>query len=191
LLERRPDLCEAEQDLRAANAMIGLALGQFFPRIGLTTFYGRVSAELSALTSGAANAWAVAATATGPIFQGGRLYGQYRQARAAWEAASLRYQQTALSAFHEVSDALLSREQLAKIRLEQERAVRAYEDSVAVSLQRYRAGKASYYEVLESQQLLFPAETALARTRLNQLLVTVQLYAVLGGGWQLGETEGQ
>ena len=191
LLERRPDLREAEQDLRAANAMIGLALGQFFPRIGLTTFYGRVSAELSALTSGAANDWAVAATATGPIFQGGRLYGQYRQARAAWEAASLRYQQTALSAFHEVSDALLSREQLAKIRLEQERAVRAYEDSVAVSLQRYRAGKASYYEVLESQQLLFPAETALARTRLNQLLVTVQLYAVLGGGWQLGETEGQ
>lgn len=183
LLERRPDVRGAEQNLRAANANIGLAIGQFFPRIGLTALYGGVSTELSALTSGAANAWAVAANVSGPVFQAGRHYGEYQQARAAWEESRLRYQQVALNAFQEVSNALIAREQFAEIRAEQERAVRAYEQSVAVSLQRYRAGKAAYYEVLEAQQQLFPAENALAQTRLSQLIVVVQLYEALGGGW--------
>jgi len=189
LLERRPDVREAEQNLRAANATIGLAIGGFFPRIGLTALYGGVSPELSTLTSGSANAWAVAANVSGPLFSAGKNYAQYRQARAVRDEAQLRYQQAALNAFQEVSNALLSREQFAETRAEQERAVRAYEESVTVSLQRYRAGKASYFEVLEAQQQLLPAEYALAQTRLNQLVVVVQLYEALGGGWSEPVTE--
>ncbi len=184
LLERRPDVREAEQNLRAANAVIGLAIGQFFPRIGLTALYGGVSSDLSAITSGGASAWALAANLTGPVFQGGRLYGQYRQAKAAWEEARLRYLQSALNAFREVSDALVSRQRFAESRAEQARSVGAYQEAVEVSLQRYRAGNASYYEVLEAQQQLFPAENALAQTQLNQLLAIVQLYRALGGGWE-------
>ncbi|MCL5099202.1 MAG: efflux transporter outer membrane subunit [Candidatus Omnitrophica bacterium] len=184
LLQRRPDILEAEQNLRAANATIGLAIGQFFPRIGLTAIYGGVSTDLSLLTSGGASVWSVAANVAGPVFQGGRYYAQYRQAKAAWEEARLRYQQTALNAFQEVSNALISRQEFARIRVELTRSVRAYVEAVDVSIDRYRAGKASYYEVLEAQQQLFPNENALAQTELNQLVVIVQLYKALGGGWE-------
>jgi outer membrane protein, multidrug efflux system len=187
LLERRPDIRQAEQNVRAANAQIGVAVANFFPRIGLTTLLGKVSPELSAFTAGTANFWAVAGTMTGPIFQGGALVAQYRQAKAVWEEAKLAYEQTALNAFQEVSNALITRQKLVDVRAQQSRAVGAYEESVAVSLKRYVAGKASYYEVLQTQQLLFPAESTLAQTQLNQLLVIVQLYKALGGGWQESE----
>src|SRR5712672_325509 len=97
LLQRRPDIRAAKQQLRAANARIGVTVGDFFPRIGLTTLYGGVSTELSALTSGGANAWSLAATATGPIFQGGRLKARYHQAVVARDEAKLSYQRTALN----------------------------------------------------------------------------------------------
>src|SRR6266436_9648688 len=112
LLQRRPDIRAAEQQLRAANARIGVTVGEFFPRIGLTALYGGVSTELSALTSGGANAWSLAATATGPIFQGGRLKARYHQAVAGREEAQLVFRRTALNAFREVADALASRQQL-------------------------------------------------------------------------------
>ncbi len=188
LLERRPDIRQAEQNMRAANAQVGVATANFFPQIGLTTLLGRVSPELSAFTSGASNMWAVAGTMTGPLFRGGTLLAEYRQAKAFWEESKLTYEQTALNAFQEVSNALISREKLAETRAQQARAVRAYEDAVQVSLKRYVAGKASYYEVLQNQQELFPAETTLARTELNQLLTIVQLYRALGGGWREAET---
>src|SRR5439155_10322054 len=85
LLERRPDVREAEQQLRAANAQIGESVAEFFPRIGLTALLGRVSPELSAFTLGSANAWGIAASASGPLFEGGRLVGEYRQAKAGGE----------------------------------------------------------------------------------------------------------
>jgi multidrug efflux system outer membrane protein len=88
-----------------------------------------------------------------------------------------------LNAFREVADSLVTREKLEAIRVEQERAVKAYEQAVQLSMQRYTDGKAAYFEVLEAQQQLFPAENSLARTDLNRLLVIVQLYKVLGGGW--------
>ena len=188
LLERRPDIRQAEQNLRAANAQIGVAMANFFPQIGLTTLFGKVSPELSAFTAGTANLWAVAGTMTGPLFQGGTLVAQYRQAKAVWEEAKLTYEQTALNAFQEVSNALISRQKLAAARAQQARAVRAYEEAVQVSIKRYVSGKASYYEILQNQQNLFPAETTLARTELNQLLAIVQLYKALGGGWQEYET---
>ncbi len=125
---------------------------------------------------------------SGPIFQGGALIAQYRQAKAAWEEAKLSYEQTALNAFQEVSNALISRQKLEAARAQQARAVKAYEEAVQVSMKRYVAGKASYYEVLQTQQYLFPAETTLAQIQLNQLLAIVQLYKALGGGWQEYET---
>jgi len=184
LLERRPDVREAEQLLRSANAQIGESVAEFFPRIGLTALLGKVSPELSAFTAGSANAWGIGANAVGPLFEGGRLVGQYRQAKAARDEALLAYKQTALTALRDVSDALISRERLGEGRAQRTRQVTALGTAVKLSSQRYVAGKASYYEVLEAQQQLFPAELNLARTERDQLLATVELYKALGGGWQ-------
>jgi multidrug efflux system outer membrane protein len=185
LLERRPDLCAAEQQVRSANAQIGVAVGNFFPKIGLTALYGGVSPELSALTSGGASLWSVGANITGPIFQGGSLVGKYKEAKAQCDQARLSYQMTAQTAFREVADALIAREKLEHVRSEQARCVRALSDAVEVSMQRYVAGKANYYEVLEAQQQLFPAEVALSQTQMYQLQAVVQLYMALGGGWEM------
>jgi outer membrane protein, multidrug efflux system len=184
LLERRPDVREAEQSLRSANAQIGETVAEFFPKIGLTALLGKVSAELSALTAGSANLWGITANATGPLFEGGRLAGQYRLAKAAKDEAQLQYEQTALTALRDVSNALISRERLAEAREQRSRQVTALETAVKLSTERYNAGKASYYEVLEAQQQLFPAELNLARTERDQLLAVVALYKGLGGGWR-------
>lgn len=187
LLERRPDLREAEQALRSANAGIGAALGDLLPRISLTALAGGISADLSALTATGARTWSVGATVAGPLFQGNRLVGRYRQAEAARDEAELRYRQAALRAFQEVSDALTSRAQFEAMRVRQAQAVEAYREAVMVSVQRYTAGRASYFEVLEAQQQLLPAENALAEIQLNQQLTVVTLYRALGGGWATGE----
>ena len=184
LLERRPDLRQSEQLLRSANAQVGESVTEFFPKIGLTAFLGKVSPELSAFTLGGANAWGIAAQGTGPLFEGGRLVGQYRQTKAARLEAELRYRQNILSAFREVSDALVTHVQLVEIRQHQGREVTALETAVKLSTERYVAGKADYYEVLEAQQQLFPAQLNLARTQRDQLLAVVSLYKALGGGWQ-------
>ncbi len=184
LLERRPDIREAEQQLRSANAQVGVAFANFFPQLNLTGLLGQVSPELSLLTSGGANAWSVGAGLVGPIFQGGLLKGQYAQARAARDQSVLQYQAAVLNAFQEVSSALVAQQKLAEARAQQARAVSAYEEAVRISLERYQHGQSSYYEVLQEQQLLFPAENALVETQLNQLLTVVQLYRALGGGWQ-------
>jgi len=185
LLERRPDIRETEQVLRARNAQVGVAVADFFPRLSLTALLGQVSPELSMLTSGGAAAWSVAGGLAGPLFQGGRLRGAYQQTLALHEEARLRYQQVVLTAFQEVSDALVSRTAFADGRVQQARAVKAYETAVEVSRERYIAGKAGYYELLQQQQLLFPAENILVRTQLNEVLALIQLYRALGGGWQV------
>jgi multidrug efflux system outer membrane protein len=184
LLERRPDLRQAEQLLRSANAQVGESVAEFFPQIGLTAFLGKVSPELSAFTLGGANAWGIAAEGTGPLFEGGRLVGQYRQTKAARNEAELKYRQAVLYALREVSDALVARAQLAEIREHQAHEVTALETAVKLSSERYLAGKASYYEVLEAQQQLFPSELNLARTQRDELVAVVALYKSLGGGWQ-------
>jgi multidrug efflux system outer membrane protein len=186
LLERRPDIREAEQQLRSANAQVGVAKANFFPQLNLTGLFGDVSSELVMFTSGGGSvAWSIAAGLTGPLFHGGALRAQYAQARAAREQAALQYQETVLNAFQEISDALISREKSAVARTEQSRAVDAYQVAVKISLERYRMGHADYYEVLQEQQLLFPAENSLVQFQLNQLLAVVQLYRALGGGWEL------
>ena len=184
LLERRPDVRQAEQGLRSANALVGESIAEFFPKIGLTSMLGKVSPELSAFTLGSANVWGIAVETTGPLFEGGRLVGQYRQAKASRDEATLQYQFTTLNALREVSDALVSRQQLAEIALHQAHQVNSLETAVKLSSERYVAGKASYYEVLEAQQQLFPSELNLARTQRDQLLAVVSLYKALGGGWQ-------
>jgi multidrug efflux system outer membrane protein len=189
LLERRPDIREAEESAEAANANIGVTLGGFLPRIGLSAILGAVSPSLDNITSRGAGLWSVGAQATGPLFQGGGLRGQYDQAKAAWDEAKLRYQQTALNAFGDVASALVTRQRMAEVREQQAVAVRAYEDAVRLANQRYRAGRASYYEVLQEQQLLFPEQVTLAQARRDEYIAIVQLYRSLGGGWNLSDSE--
>jgi outer membrane protein, multidrug efflux system len=185
LLERRPDLRQAEQELISANAQIGVAEADFFPRFGLTALFGKVSPELSDFNDGTSNFWSAAGNLTGPIFQGGRLTAQLRQAKAQWEQARLFYEQTALNALREVADTLITREKLVEERNHRSDAVDALSEAVKISMERYFQGKSSYYEVLDAQQQLFPAETSLAKTQLNQYIAVIQLYKALGGGWNL------
>jgi multidrug efflux system outer membrane protein len=189
LLERRPDVLEAEAAVRAANAQIGIAAAAVFPKIGLTALFGRVSSPLSDFTAGRMSVWGVAGTAMGPIWEGGGIRARKRQAVAAWEQARIGYEQTVLGAFRDVSNALITREKLEAVRARQREAVEAYQAAVEVSLQRYAAGKSSYFEVLEAQQQLVPAENALARTELERRLAIVQLYQALGGGWNLSHAD--
>jgi multidrug efflux system outer membrane protein len=184
LLERRPDIREAEQNLRAANAQVGVAVSDFFPQLNLTGLLGEVSPELTAFTGGGDLAWSIAAGLTGPIFHGGQLRAQYAQARAAREQFALQYQQSVLNAFEEISDSLIAREKFAAARDQQIRAVNAYQEAVKISMERYQLGNSSYYEVLQEQQLLFPAENSLVQIELNQFTAVIQLYRALGGGWQ-------
>jgi multidrug efflux system outer membrane protein len=185
LLERRPDVRAAEQRVRAANANIGVAIGDFFPRIGLTSVYGNGSSDLDKLLTSSGGFWSAAVSTAGPLFTGGRLTGRLRQARAACEEARLSYQQTALSAFREVADALISHRRFKEARVEQTEAVNAGGEAVALATARYREGKARYYEVLEAQQQLYPAENALSRIKAGRRLAVVQLYRALGGGWEI------
>lgn len=189
LLERRPDVLLAEQAVRAANAQVGITTAAFFPNIGLTTIFGRMSSPLEDFRTGRNNIWSAAASATGPLYAGGSLRSKKRQAIDAWEEAKLHYEQTALGAFRDVSNALITRQQLEAIRTQQIQAVKSGREAVEVSTQRYTAGKSSYFEVLTAQQELFPNELALAQTEFNRRLVIVQLYQALGGGWNLRTPE--
>jgi len=189
LLERRPDVLSAEQQVRSANAQVGVATANFFPQLGLTALLGQASTPLSAITSGQATVWSVAANFTGPIYQGGALRAEKRQAVAFWEQSKLQYEQAALNAFTDVANALISRQKFEAIQIQQARSVAAYQEAVKVSLQRYQAGKASYFEVLDAQLQLYPEENSLAQTELNRRVVMVQLYRALGGGWNLSDSD--
>ena len=189
LLERRPDVLSAEQKLRAANAEIGVAKAAYFPQIGLTTFFGKLSTPLANLSSGNTNAWSIGANVSGPIFAGGAIRAQNRQAVAAWQEARAEYEQTALNAFRDVSDALISREKYDAARMERMRAVESGQEAVSLSRMRYLEGLSNYNEVLEAQQRLFPAQLALAETEINRRVVIVQLYKALGGGWNLTDAQ--
>jgi multidrug efflux system outer membrane protein len=188
LLERRPDIRQAEEQLHSAAAQVGVTIAGVFPKIGLTALFGQVSPELAALTGPSARLWSIGAEASGPLFRAGYVYGRYHQSLAAWDEAKLEYEATVLKAFHEVSGQLFTRQKYAEAQVERVRCVAAYQDAVKIATQRYRAGHAVYFEVLDAQQQLFPQEIALAQNQLNQLLIIVQLYKSLGGGWNEPET---
>jgi multidrug efflux system outer membrane protein len=158
-------------------------VANFFPKLNLTGLLGQTSPELAAFTSGGAMAWAIAADLTGPLFHAGELRARYREALAAREQSGLQYQKTVLVAFQDVSNSLISRQKYGEEEVRRRSAVEAYEEAVKTSQERFRVGKSSYYEVLQEQLLLFPAQNSLVDARFNHLLGTVQLYRALGGGW--------
>lgn len=183
LVRRRPDVLEAEQSLIAANATVGANLANFFPRIGLTSFYGRASPALSTFTAGTANLWNIGVTVTGPLFEGGQLYAQYKGSKASFVEAGAAYQQSVITAFQEVSDALITRQELADVNLYQAQQVTALSSSVKLATQRYVQGISSYYEVLEAQQQLYPAQIQEVQALSGEWYAIIELYAALGGGW--------
>jgi len=189
LLERRPDLRQAEQQLVSANARIGVAKAEFFPKLSLTALFGTASPEVSALTGGSATIWAVAGMFSGTLFNAGRTLGTYRASIAQWEQARLQYEQAVLGALREVSDALTALGKLTDAETGQDTAVKALAEAVEHATDRYRQGLANYFEVLEAQQQLYPAQNTLAQIRQNRLLAYVRLYKTLGGGWSLTDAE--
>lgn len=187
LLERRPDVIQAEDELITSNANVGVAIANFFPQIGLTSLYGGQSVELKDLVKTQGNIWNVAGAIAGPIFTGGQNLETYRAQVAVFEQSKAEYYQSILVALQDVSNVLTSQQKLRDIRAARERQVKALQESVRLSLLRYDQGLANYYEVLEAQQQLFPAQNALAQTQRDQLNVVVQLYLALGGGWSLSD----
>jgi multidrug efflux system outer membrane protein len=186
LLQRRPDILGAEQTMIGANAEIGVAVANYFPRVGLSAFVGGEGANVGGNWIGFAP-WNIALSAAGPIYSGGRLQEEYRNRQAYWDETVSRYKQTVLVAFHETADALVAQQTLVQRRASLESQVRALMNSADLALTRYQAGRASYFEVLEAQQQLFPAQDALAQTMRDQLLAIVSLYKALGGGWNAPE----
>ena len=187
LLERRPDIRQAEQNLVAANAEIGVAKAQFFPQISLTGSgggaFGRSSA-FSSLMSTHLGIWSYGAQVGQPIFTGGALQGNLRLAKSQNQQTLLAYRQTILRAFGEVSDALIGYQKLHEVRLRQENTVADLRESVRLSDMRYQGGTTTYLEVLDGQRSLYSAELTLAQARGNEYQSLVQLYRSLGGGWQ-------
>jgi len=184
LLERRPDIQEAEQSLIAANAQIGVARAQLFPQISLTGTGGVESIGLGNLFSWGARAWTYSATATQPIFYAGALRANVRLSEAQKEQAVLTYQQDIQTAFEQVSNALIANRKLRDYRGHQEALTEATRDSSRLAQIRYKGGVTSYLEVLTNETNFLTAEIALARARLAERLALVQLYNALGGGWQ-------
>jgi multidrug efflux system outer membrane protein len=187
LLERRPDIREAEQNLVTANAEIGVAKAQFFPQISLTGSgggsFGRSSA-FSSLMSSQLGIWSYGAQVSQPIFTGGALRGNLRLAESQHQQTLIAYRQAIQRAFGDVSDALIGYQKLRQVRVRQQDTVADLQESVRLSIMRYQGGTTTYLEVLDGQRSLFSAELTLAQARGNEYQSLVQLYRSLGGGWQ-------
>jgi outer membrane protein, multidrug efflux system len=189
LLERRPDVRQAEQLVVSANAEIGVAKAAFFPTLSLTGLFGNVSPELGDLFS-KGKTWNVGASFLGPLFQGGGTKRNLEAVKARWEQATVRYEAAVTRSLAETSTALVSRAKLAETETQRARTVNAYREAVRLANVRYTSGLSAYFEVLEAQQQLFPAEISLAQTRRDQLIAVVDLYRALGGGWPAEATAG-
>ncbi len=188
LLERRPDVLAVEQRLVAANARIGVAKADFFPRFSLTAMAGFVSADLSTLFNPSKSLiWSAGGSVNwlAPILQGDALHGQAEAASAQWEEAKNSYEQTVLTAFREVADALDDVQRLDGILQQREEEVANLTESVALAVDRFYGGVSSYLEVTTTQNLLFPAELNLAAVRAQRTAAFINLYRALGGGWQV------
>jgi multidrug efflux system outer membrane protein len=187
LLERRPDIREAEQILVAANAEIGVAKAQFFPQISLTGSgggaFGRSSA-FSGLMSSQVGIWSYGAQVSQPIFTGGALRGNLRLAESQHQQELIAYREAIQHAFGDVSDSLIAYQKFHQVRVRQEDSVADLQESVRLSNMRYKGGTTTYLEVLDGQRSLFAAELTLAQARGTEYQSLVQLYRALGGGWQ-------
>jgi multidrug efflux system outer membrane protein len=184
LLERRPDIRQAEQQLISANAQIGVARAAYFPQISLTATAGYQSSALTSLFSGPAGLWNFGGALTQPIFTAGKLRSNVRLTQAQQQEFLLRYEQTIQNAFREVSDSLVAYRKTQEFRQQQELLVASAQDATRLSNMRYSGGVASYLEVLTNDTNYFSAELALVQAQLNELLALVELYKALGGGWE-------
>ena len=184
VLLRRPDVLEAEHNLRAANGNIGAARAAFFPQITLTGNIGSASLELSDLFKAGTGAWSFAPQVTLPIFHGGALRGALEVANAEQKIAVAQYEKAIQSSFREVADALALTATLDRQRAAQEALVSATGRAYDLSQQRYKAGRDSYLTVLDSQRSNYSAQQGLIATRLAEQTNRVNLYGVLGGGWR-------
>jgi outer membrane protein, multidrug efflux system len=185
LLQRRPDIRQTEQDLVAANAQVGVAVANFFPRISLTGLFGAVGPELDNFFYPAGKTWTIAAGLFGPLFQGGRLRSEYDVAYAQWEQARVFYERTVTNAFAETTTVLYAREKRSESVEQLAKTVTDYREMVRLTNVRYDSGLADYFEVLYAMQQLFPVEILLARERFNLLTDYVDIYKALGGGWNI------
>ena len=184
LLERRPDIRAAEQNLIAANAVIGVAKAAYFPRISLTGLLGFESNQLSSLFTGETRTWQFVPSGALPIFTAGRIKSNVRLAKAQQQLALTQYEKTIQTAFGEVSDSLVEYHKVKEIRAQQEALVTTLRDRSRLAYLRYRGGVDTQLNELDADRDLFSAELSLAQTRRNELLALVQLYKALGGGWQ-------
>ena len=184
LLERRPDVRQAEANLVAANAQIGVARAAYFPQISLTGTAGYQSPSLTDLFTGPAGLWNLVGGVTQPIFEGGRIKNGVRLAEAQHQQLTLSYQQTIQGAFRDVSNALVAYRKTREFRVQQEQLAAAARDAAHLSEVRFKAGTTDYLEVLTNETNAFSAELGLAQAQGNELLALVQLYQALGGGWK-------
>ncbi|MBR2127150.1 MAG: efflux transporter outer membrane subunit [Akkermansia sp.] len=184
VLSRRPDIRAKEQALRAANADVGVAIASYFPTISLTGAAGYASPDLRHDVFGHKHGWGIGANLTGPLFQAGRLTANEAAKKEAFLAAKADYEQAVLNALAEVATTLVQRQKLREVISKQESAVAAYEQSVSLAKQRYKEGYSAYFEVLDNQLRLFPAQKQLVNYRYQYAACIPTLYTQLGGGWQ-------
>jgi NodT family efflux transporter outer membrane factor (OMF) lipoprotein len=184
LLERRPDIRAAEQNLIAANARIGVARAAYFPQLSLSGFLGGQSTQLSSLFSGPHSTWGLAPQLGQPLFTAGRLKSGVKIAEAEKQSALALYEKTIQTAFTEVSNSLIAHQRVRESRERQEALVAALQDRLRLAYMRYRGGVDTQLVALDADRDLFGAELGLAQIRLDESLTVVQLYKALGGGWQ-------
>jgi outer membrane protein, multidrug efflux system len=184
LLERRPDIQQAEQIMVATNAQIGVAKAAFFPSVSLTGTGGLESNALNRFISQPSEMWTAAAGVTQPVFQGGALRSGLKLARANWQEAVFSYQQTVQNAMEQVSNSLVASQKDREFREQQELLTQAAQKTDQFSEVLYKNGGASYLQVLTSETNYLSAELSLVQAQLNERLALVQLYQSLGGGWQ-------
>jgi multidrug efflux system outer membrane protein len=184
LLERRPDIRAAEQNLIAANADIGVAKAAYFPQLSLSGLIGGQSTQLSKLFSGPNSAWSFVPQLSQPIFTAGRLASTVRLAEAQRDSAVVQYQKAIQTAFTEVSNALIAHQRTREARIKQEALVAVLEERKRLAYMRYQGGVDTQLNALDADRDLLQAKLDLRQIKLNELLSVVQLYKALGGGWR-------
>ena len=184
LLERRPDIRAAEQNLVAANAEIGVARAAYFPQVTLSGALGGASTQLTGLFSGPNSTWSLAPQVVQPIFRAGRIKSGVKFAEAERQLTLVEYEKTIQTAFSEVSNALIAYQRVHESREQQEALVASLEDRLRLAYVRYRGGVDTQLNALDADRDLFDARLDLAQLRLEEILAVVQLYKSLGGGWQ-------